>query len=131
MYAVTIDDVDERNCLAFDLKDILALAGERAANSTWRLSNVEAGGETAAQELHRLSDEQVAVSGERLLELANEVWQVIEGNFEGFDGIRGPLWLTIRAVDSSCFDVITEDADLIRRIRSTFRQVTDLPKDAH
>lgn len=129
MKGITISDGDERNVLAFDLKDILVVAGHRALQSIWTISDVDVAGEKAATELHRICDEHETVNGSTLLNLSQQVWQVIDGRFEATDITGGSPWLAIYAVDSSAFDVVTDDMQLLERLRSSFREVADLPDE--
>jgi hypothetical protein len=123
---LAISDRDDRNVLAFDLKDILALLGDKGLTSTWLLEGVEVVDGDAASDLHKFSESGEAVPGERLRKLAEKVSQTIDGEFSAFlDESQGP-WIRIRAVDSSAFDVITTDTDVYRAIKNRFSRVAEL-----
>jgi hypothetical protein len=125
--AVTIRDIDERGILAVDLIHVLRLAGTRASASRWRCSWVECVG-PGADGLHAVSDGRV-VTGAELIALVEHVDQVIDGEFVATDdGDAGP-WLVVRAVDSTEYAVITDDDDLLLRIRATWRDVRESPGD--
>jgi len=131
MEAVTIHDgrqVGSSNRLAFDLVDLLRLAESDVVASDWRCSYVECEGELA-EELMNIGDVQGTIPGRELLRLASGVFQVVEGNFEARRAGEAKWWLMIRAVDSSFFVVITENQDLLKRIRSRFLDVRDSPED--
>jgi len=130
MRGITIRDADERDVLTVDLKDILEIVGERAFRSRWVLSGVDATGEQAAEELHRLCDGHIPVDGQRLAELAGGVWEVIDGRFEAYDEGEDSPWLVVCAVDSSAYDVVTQDNATLEKVRSSYREVSDLPESA-
>src|SRR5262245_43271190 len=132
MSAVTIHDwrpLGGGNVMAFDLIDILRLAERDVRTSALRCRNVECMGELA-EELHRVSDTGITISGQEMLQLASNIRQTIDGNFEATrDGENHP-WLVVRAVDSTLYVVITEDRRLLGRIRERFRDVRNSPEDA-
>lgn len=130
MPGITIRDADERDVLVVDLARVLQIAGDRALHSRWRVSGVDVGGGTTAEELHRISDDQLALMGDQLLTLARGVWQIIDGKFEAFEDEADSPWLTIYAVDSSAYDVVTTDIHLLEMLRDAFCEVSDLPESA-
>src|SRR6185503_14067976 len=97
--AVTIHDIRDR-VLAFDLIDILRLAGSDAESSSWRCRNVECTGDLA-EELHRVSDAESTLTGAEMLRLAESIAQVIDGDFEAHRSGETRPWLVVRAIDSS------------------------------
>jgi hypothetical protein len=123
---LTISDRDSRNVLAFDLRDILGLLGDKGLTSTWLLEGVEAVGGEAADALHKFSDAGQPVPGEQLRTLADNVSQTIDGKFSAFLDASQVPWIRIRAVDSSAFDVITADTDVYKAIKSRFSRVVEL-----
>jgi hypothetical protein len=115
--------------LATDLIDILRLLGSQGVDAEWEIAGVECVGAAAADELHRLSEARSRVSGETLLKLASEVTQVIDGVFTGYrDGASHP-WVVVRAVDSSAYDVESDDEAVLARVRQHFPTVAELPGD--
>ncbi len=127
MRGITIQDFDDRNILSVDLKGILYLFHEKVIASDWKVSNVIALGDTSADELHIISDTNTTVGGQRLLELAEDVWQVTEGQFEAsLDNATSP-WCVIRAVDSSAYDVETDDYSMLEELRKHYRNVSEIP----
>jgi len=115
--------------LSFDLIDILRLIGPRVLDAHWRCRFVWCIGETSGQ-LHEISDRGVSVSGEELMRIVSGINQTIDGDFEARDGEAENAWLVIKAIDSSLFEVWSDDLELLRRVRETFQQVSDLPRDA-
>ena len=127
MYGVAITDQSQEGFLEIDLIDILCLLGSLVKNSEWELSGVECAGGNAADDLHRLSDSSARVPGRSLLRLAADVTQIIDGLFKGYRNGENHPWIVVRAVDSSAYDVESEDKEVLARVRKYFRNVTDLP----
>lgn len=129
MRGISIADFDERQVLKIDLSDILGVVGQAANESLWRLTDVEALGEAEACELHRLSDEGRSVDGTTLARLASGVSQVIDGELRAFRRGSETPWLIVRAVDSSAYDVLTDDEALLARLREKFAHVGNISGD--
>lgn len=131
MKGIAIRDADpNRPFLSFDLTDLLDVVGADAVGSTWILRNVECVGRPssdAVEALHRASDKSEELSGERLVALAREIIQVIDGEFIGRRSAESDPWIVITAVDSSWFDVETTDETLLLKLRARFNEVSDLP----
>jgi hypothetical protein len=128
MRGLTIADKDDRNILRFDLKDILRLVGEKGLESVWTLHGIESVNGEVADEMHRLSDTGIAISGARLKFLADRILQVIDGEFRGASDTASEPWVSIRAIDSSAFDVLTNDEDVLQRFEVNFEEVTEIPR---
>jgi hypothetical protein len=130
MKGIAIRDADpNRPFLSFDLTDLLDVVGADAVGSTWSVRGVECVGPSAeaVAALHKASDESEELSGERLVALAREITQVIDGEFIGRRLTESDPWIVIRAVDSSWFDVETTDEALLLKLRARFNEVSDLP----
>lgn len=112
--------------LSFDLRDILSVLGSEAERSTWSVRAVECIGGDAAAALHHASDACILLAGDRLVELARHVGQVIDGEFSARLPNDEATWITIRAVDSSAFDVETDREDVLTALRAKFDRVEDL-----
>jgi hypothetical protein len=120
-------DRDARNLLAFDLADILHTMTDDVLASRWTCRGVDALGGPAADELERLSDDEATISGETLLQLAEGITQTINGEFGAYKPDDTQPWLIIRAIDSTAFDVISSDDNVIAAIRRSFSDVADIP----
>ena len=127
MRGITITDHNDGNVLTVDLVDILHVLGSCIEDTEWEIAAVEAVGTTAADKLQRLGDSKARVPGRTLLELAATVTQVIDGQFVGYRPGQDPPWIILRAIDSSAYDVQSEDEDVISRMREHFKSVADLP----
>lgn len=124
MKAVAIHDTSPAGALSFDLADLLLVAGPRARESTWQCQLVECVG-ALADVLHSMSDRGIAISGDALVHIASGVTQVIDGEFIAQRPDETAPWLIIRAIDSTCYVVISDDHALIDRIRARFQDVRD------
>jgi hypothetical protein len=110
-----------------ELIDILRLLGSRGEDSQWDLEDVEAVGESAADELHHLSAVKQRVAGKDLLRLAREVVQIVDAQFSAYEDGADHPWIIIRAIDSSAYDVLADNQEVLDRIRRSFRSVVDAP----
>ncbi len=128
MRGVTILDRDPNSgVLSFDLRDILSVLGGDAERSTWTVRDVECLDGDAASALHEACDACEVLSGDRLVDLARDVGQIIEGEFSARLPNEEAAWITIRAVDSSAFDVETDREDILTALKAKFDRVEDLP----
>jgi hypothetical protein len=134
---LSIHDHGPTPALSFDLRDILAALGERALGRQWCvLSDFEAygsGGHLAAM------TEAIWLSAPAFARLAHEIDQTIDGEFQAFpsdlavgtipvDELHAPFPqsradLTIRAVDSTCFEVYAKRRDDVARLQAHFTDV--------
>jgi hypothetical protein len=133
MEAVTIHDLRPSGgvrILAVDLIDILRLCEPEVAASSWRLHAVECFGDLAG-DLERLAESDAMISGQELLRLASGVHQIIWGDFEAYQAGEDRFWLVVRAIDSTVYVVITEDQQLLERVRARFQDVRSSPEDAN
>lgn len=127
MRGISVLDRDERGVVTVNLRDLLHLAGAKAEESEWELRNLECIGDPEADECHRLSNSNEKISGNHLIRLASGLAQVIDGEFLAFQQGESEPWLIIRAVDSSAYDVESEDEALLNMISKRFKDVVDIP----
>jgi hypothetical protein len=135
MLGIRISDTRQQGVnsfLSFDLRDILATIGEPAIASRWRCRDLyytaRKGGKLDAHREARLK-----LSGGELARLASEIIQTFDGQFEarGEGAARRP-WLIIRAVDGSWFEVWSSKPAVLERLKSRFKNVSELPpSEAH
>jgi hypothetical protein len=111
--------------LSFDLVDILRALGERARESSWTVENLDCFGESA-EELDRLAESGRAIEGASLVRIAERLTQVIDGDFAGVDSSANQPWVIVRAVDSSWWEVWTDDDSALAAITARFKAVTPL-----
>jgi hypothetical protein len=118
------------SALSFDLRDILDLLAPRSLKAAWILSAVDTefssfdaigpGGER----LEAMAEAGEPVSGEALMAAARDTGQILWGTFTAFlPAIHGRQWLVIRAIDSSFYEITTDDRKAISRIEARFKEV--------
>jgi hypothetical protein len=125
MRGITISDRDASGqVLNFDLRDILDVVRGQQPDLVWSVSGVEALGET--QPLEDAATQGTPIGTDELRRMAEGITQTIEGRFVGTRRVPGaaPV-VVIHAVDSSSFDVETDDRDILKELRRRFRRVTD------
>ncbi|MBZ5759686.1 hypothetical protein LAV84_05525 [Rhizobium sp. VS19-DR104.2] len=119
--------------LALDLKDLLRLLIPRSLEANWIVSTVksaepghewfEATGE-GGEQLEVLAQDDAQLTGSELAVLAEDTWQVIWGEFVGWQPAQSDkAWVTIRAVDSTFYEVDTDDETVLNKISSTYKDV--------
>jgi hypothetical protein len=108
--------------LAFDLKDLMALLAPEDLDELWLVSGAEVFDEQGV--LNRLSDAKRPIRGRDLAASAQKVQQVVDGKFVCRAGAERPR-IQFQAVDSTCWWVITDDQELLRRVRARFRDVRE------
>jgi hypothetical protein len=115
--------------LNFDLAQILLAMGDRATNSSWRLSDVDCFG-AAYPEVASAVSSATLLNGDVLLGIARRVVQVIDGEFVGTDpGARDP-WIRVFAVDSTWWEVWTDDETVRTLLRRRFKSVDEVSESA-
>lgn len=125
---LTIHDLDDRGILAFDMRDLLRALAPPSLEARWTITTpddepFEATG-AGGFRLEELAEVSSQITGDELLAIADDTVQVIWGDFVAVlpdDPHRE--WLTIRAIDSSFFEVETSDERSIAAVRSRFRDV--------
>jgi hypothetical protein len=131
---------DTNGVLALDLRDLLGLLGSRSLQAMWTVSPVElycseldsleenfVVSESSNDQLDVLARDRTSVSGAVLTELANTVWQVIWGEFTAILPEQDAAWVTVRAIDSTFYEVTTADGSILSRINSTYKDVRVAP----
>ena len=96
--------------LEFDLSEILAALGEVAAKSRWTCSDLHyiSRDDQDVATLERAATPGEQILGRELLASTANTVQVIDGQFTGLDK-DGGAWVVIRAVDSSWWEVWSQD----------------------
>ena len=126
MRAVKIRDMEPgRKVLAVDLRHVLDAIGKRALESSWQIDGLWSTPETEANPLERLANQQEPVPGRTLKEAADNVDQVIDGEFMAFEAGQDDPWVVVEAVDSTYYSVRSKESDVLSSIRDRFRDVSD------
>jgi hypothetical protein len=117
--------------LDFDLVEVLAALGQRVMTSSWRCPRLQytSRDERDVPVLEQVGTEGRTVLGAELTRGIGQLLQVIDGEFEAFDENEG-RWAVIRAVDSSWWEVWSDDKSVLEAVRTTFRITEDAPQIA-
>lgn len=138
MATLRIYDLLPQSVLSFDLRDLIRLLAPRSLRATWTVSTVkssepglewfEATGE-ASEQLEAMAQKDTRIRGADLSALAKKTRQVIWGEFVGsLPEKPDEEWITIRAVDSTFYEITTLDETVLNLIKSSFKDVR--PADA-
>jgi diaminopimelate decarboxylase len=130
MKGITFRQRNTGGALSFDLKDILRVIGDRARHSAWNIRNLECSDGDPAARLYQLEDSGEQIAGHLLMDIAEHVGQVIDGEFVGYLPGESEPWVTIRAVDSSAWDVESVDDMVLRALSEHFSDTAPLPVQA-
>jgi hypothetical protein len=131
MHAILIRDGTEpgaRGGLEFDLAEVLAALGDRVATSRWRGRGLfyVSRDEQDIESLERLGVGE-DISGVDLLAALPRLLQVIDGEFEATSAAGEVPWVIVRAVDSSWWEIRSEEPRILEALRASFRVVENLP----
>jgi hypothetical protein len=118
--------------LTFDLVDVLHALGPKVVSSRWRCSNLwyVSANERDIEVLERASAQGELVGGDDLLHAAARLSQTIDGQFEGVIG-EGDPWVIVRAVDSSWWEVSSDDQSVLDAVRARFQSTEEVSSDRH
>ncbi|MGR6431014.1 hypothetical protein ACU5AY_08860 [Rhizobium sp. PAMB 3174] len=119
--------------LALDLRDLLRLLAPLSLEAHWVVSTVksskpghewfEATGE-GGERLEGFAQDNGQLSGSDLAALAENTRQVIWGEFVGSLPAQSDRpWVIIRAVDSTFYEIVSDDETVLNRIGSAYRDV--------
>lgn len=125
MYTITIMDRSDTGILSVGLLDLLDIVKPELGEVAWSMSGLEVLGDSA-NELYDLETSRARVRTSELEELATRIDQVIDGEFSAYEE-RGefPI-LTLRAADSSSWDVSTNKEPVLQRIRRQFKRIHEV-----
>ncbi len=132
MATLRIYDLEDRWVLTVDLARLLVLLVPRSLQAEWTVNPVrsdsqdlfEASG-AGGEELEALAAKHAVVSGAGLSTLAMNSPQIVWGEFVARLPGETSSWLTLRAIDSTFYQVETEDDAVLAKIRSTYNDVRD------
>lgn len=123
----------EGHVLSLDLRDLLQLLTPQSLQANWIISTVksskpgyewfEATGE-GGERLEALAQVNARLSGTDLAVLAENTRQVIWGEFVGSaPAVSDKRWVIIRAIDSTYYEIETNDEGVLNKISSTYKDV--------
>jgi tetratricopeptide (TPR) repeat protein len=108
-----------------DVYDLLVALGERVLHSTWFGSGVDCYGESA-EELYAFTDQNKAIDGRHLLQLASGIRQTIKGDFQAFAPGAVSPWIFIRAWDGNGFYIETDDPKIKEQLKTNFQRIEEV-----
>jgi hypothetical protein len=117
---------DGRGGLDFDLRDILETLGRTARVCTWRGSDIQyiSRDERDVAPIEALAKGN-AVSGDDLIDGIGQLSQIIDGQFEGTEPDSSTPLVIIRAIDSSWWEVLSDDETVLGAVRRRFRAIEE------
>lgn len=132
MTALRVYDLND-HVLALDLRDLLRLLAPRSFEARWVVTTVksskprhewfEATGQ-GGERLEELAQHNGQLSGSDLASLAENTRQVIWGEFVGWGPTQSEKpWVIIRAVDSTFYEIESDDEAVLNKIRSTYKDI--------
>ena len=126
MKGVTFDAWREHHYVG--LAEILRVLGRDGQGLVWRLKLDEVAPDPTSYALEEILPTQV-IDTRSLLALVDRNTQIVDGVMTGFDASNesSPI-VIIRAVDSTSWDVESNDEELIARIRRAFPDSRDIPE---
>jgi hypothetical protein len=141
MATLRIYDLREDGVLALDLRRLVDLLAPRSLGASWTVSPIKVefpasrtvlehfemvglGGQNE-NPLEILAASGAIVRGDILARCAGETRQVIWGQFVATLPGQTDAWVTIRAIDSSFYEVITSDEEVLAKVRSSCKDVRD------
>ena len=118
---VTILD-SRSTVLPFDLRHLLVEVAPETSNCIWRVSpGIECYGPAAAK-LEQLSQSSRRLVFDELIEIAQDILQVVDGEFSGYSSKDEAPMIILRAVDSTYWDVGSTDECVLERLKSRFME---------
>jgi len=112
--------------LNFDLREILQALGRKGRNCTWRGRDIQyvSRDERDVAPIEALGAGG-AVSGTELIDRIEQLLQVIHRQFEGTESGGGAPLAIVRAIDSSWWEVLSDDETVLAAIRQRFSAVDE------
>ncbi|MDB6095145.1 MAG: hypothetical protein JWM32_2707 [Verrucomicrobia bacterium] len=103
------------------LAEILIVIGCSILDLKWTLNLVEVAIGADAEALNSLNGRR-GVGTLELLHLATPDVQIVDGTAEGYNP-NNSLRIKVTAIDSSCWDVESEDAEIVGALRGRFKDL--------
>ena len=118
-YGLTIPMFSHRGGEFVHLRVLLDILGSEGERSIWQVENVEALG-SGADELHLASDSGRTFFGAELKRLVSKLEQIVDGEFIAFKSNESQPWIVIKAGDSTFYDVMTDELEVLSMFRKVF-----------
>ena len=147
MQVLRISDCDDRGHLSVDLKELLSIVTQQGPELSWVLQHLHVSGDLGKgwsvqtfEQATRQDPFGLRLTWPELLYFAERMTQVQEGLIIGLPPSSNPpsisespvdcgAFVIFEAVDSSYWEVHSLDQELLRKIRSRFRNVTAVPPE--
>lgn len=113
--------------LSFDLIDLLEILGGDAVKSQWVCKVDDYITKEDIPDFWEDFGDPLEISGAKLMELAKNTRQIIDGSFAAFYPNEALPWITINAIDSSYWEISSENVNIIKRFEKHFSKVEYLP----
>ncbi|HSB15307.1 MAG TPA: hypothetical protein VLE22_12680 [Bryobacteraceae bacterium] len=110
--------------LGFDLPEVLKALGPRVLASAWAIDGLHYVSTDERNVSGFQAEEGVRIPGAKLLSGISNLLQVLDGEFRAFEASREP-WVIVRAIDSSWWEVESDDSVALSAIRERFRNVDE------
>ena len=116
--------------LPFDLRDFLRLLAPRSLKASWKVSAVDAGYQwfdatgAGGEMLEAMAQLGEPVPGRDLAAAVQDTRRVIWGEFSAsLPSAPDRDWVVIRAVDSTFYEIATDDEKVLKKIEKHFADV--------
>jgi hypothetical protein len=110
--------------LGFDLPDVLKALGPRVSSSAWVVNSLNYVSRDERDIPAFQGGAGARILGAELLSSLPNLLQVIDGEFRAFE-VGSEPWVIVRAVDSSWWEVESEDGVALSAIRERLRNVDE------
>ena len=124
------DGINKNGFLTVTLFKILQILEESGSATKWQICGVHEYGDQfevvgeVAKEFEKLRNRKTLLEIEKLKSLSKKEHQLIWAEFRGFKEMSGVPAFIIRAVDSSWFDVATDDKMIMEKLVLAFEDTT-------
>jgi len=127
MTTVRITDLDGVS-LAFDLRELLDVLGDNGVKATWRCQVSDFVPASGARHLPTAYEAATNIVGAILYQIAAQTLQIIDGRFVAMREGEAEPWVILTAVDSTWWEVTTNDPAVLKAIAGRFRAVVDVTR---
>lgn len=111
----------------FDVREIFEIISVLIPDSYWIVRVEECFGHSAPA-IYELTDKEIPISAQHLNDILKNVEQVVDGKFTAFSSEdRHEKILELQAVDSSYFDIFTDNSDIVDAIEIEFGKTQTIP----
>ena len=118
--------------LSFDLRDIINQLAPLSLQAVWIVCPVKffksdeelfEATDVGGKSLEKLAESDSLISGLELAAIAEKTRQVIWGQFIGHLPNSSEPWVVISAIDSTFYEIISDDETVLSKIRSGFSDI--------